>query len=118
MSEFLTWLGKFFGGVGHIFFSFIAQAIPLEKQIILNDLAPLAAPIVADLENQNLTWQEKRDQALALLTAAAVKLGWDVGTSLMNLAIELAVQNLQTTKAGNGGNLPGGDTNSTTTLTV
>lgn len=115
MQEFLDWIKKFFGGVGHVFFSFIAQAIPLEKQIILNDLAPLAAPIVADLENQNLTWQEKRDQAFALLTAAVVKLGWDVGTSLVNLAIELAVQNLQTTTSGNQGNLPGGNTTTPTT---
>lgn len=111
MNNFFDWLKNFFGGVAHIFFSFIAQAIPEEKQIILNDLQPLAAEIVADLNDQNLTWQEKRDQALAQLEASAIKLGWDIATSLMNLAIELAVQNLKTTTSGNGGNMPGGNTN-------
>lgn len=112
MKEFLDWLKTFFGGVAHVFFSFISQAIPLEKQIILNDLAPLAAQITADLDSTTMTWQEKRDAAFGQLEAAAIKLGYDVARSLISLAIELAVQNLRTQQtAGNAGILPGGNTN-------
>lgn len=108
MNEFLNWLKNFFGGVAHIFFTFISEAIPLEKQIILNDLAPLARQIVADLNNQNLTWQEKRDLALTQMLAALANLGKDVAISLINLAIELAVQEMHTRNTGNAGNLTGG----------
>lgn len=113
MKDFFTWIKNFFGGVAHIFFSFIAQAIPLDKQIILNDLAPLAAAIVQDLNNQDMTWQEKRDAALSQLTAAVLKAGWDIAISDMNLAIELAVTNMKTHTSGNQGNLPGGNTDVT-----
>ncbi len=110
-TNFINGLKNFLGSVWHFLTDYIHAALPEAKAILLKDLLELADPIVADLNNQDMTGVQKRDQAIQLITGKASQAGLEIGMSLINLAIEMAVQrakNAQATLPGNGGVLPGG----------
>lgn len=114
MGEFFKAIERFFTSAWRVLGEYLHIAIPEVTAALLNDLLVVADPIVADLQNQTLTGPQKRDQAFALLEGAAVKAGWDVGHSLLNAAIELAVLKMKatapTTPVAPGGVFPGGET--------
>ena len=114
MKNFLAAIGSFFGSAWHLLLNYLHVAIPEATAALMNDLLTAADPIVADLQNQNLTGQQKKDAAFTLLSSVATKAAWDVGASLINTAIELAVLKLKsttpTTPVATAGNLPGGNT--------
>lgn len=114
MGNFLKAIEQFFASAWSKLAVYLHSAIPEATAVILNDLLAAADPIVADLQNQNLTGEQKKTQAFSLLEALAVKAAWDVGASLINSAIELAVLKLKatapTTPVAPAGNLPGGET--------
>jgi hypothetical protein len=60
---------------------------------------PIAQSIVAGLANQQLPNADKRDQAASQLKGALISQGYataaDIGASLLNLAIEMAVARLK-----------------------
>ena len=120
MGNLLAALGRFFSSAWKTLGEYLHIAIPEATAALLNDLLPVADPIIQDLQSQNLTGAQKRDQAVALLQSAAIKAGWDVGASLVNAAVELAVMKMKatqpTTPVAPGGNLPGGNTVSPTTI--
>ena len=114
MGNLLTAIENFFKSAWSTLGAYLHIAIPEATAVLLNDLLASADPIVTDLQNQNLTGQQKKDAAFAALQSVAVKAAWDVGASLINAAIELAVLKLKattpTTPVAPGGNLPGGNT--------
>lgn len=114
MKNFLEAIGNFFSSAWHTLLQYLHIAIPEVTAALLNDLLKVADPIVADLQSQNMTGAQKRDQAAVLIQAAAVQAGWDVGTSLIHAAIELAVLKLKATAptgpVAPGGVMPGGET--------
>lgn len=114
MGNLLEAIGRFFTSAWKTLGEYLHIAIPEATAALLNDLLPVADPIIADLQSQQLTGVQKRDQAFTLLQGAAVKAGWDVGASLLNAAIELAVLKMKATQPTSpvapGGNLPGGET--------
>ncbi len=114
MKNFLSAIANFFGSAWHTLLDYLHIAIPEATAALLNDLLQAADPIVADLQNQNLTGAQKKEAAFSALQSVAAKAAWDVGASLINAAIELAVLKLKattpTTPVAPGGNLPGGNT--------
>ncbi len=113
MHNFLKAIENFFGGAWHLLLQYLRIAIPDATAALLNDLLAIADPIVADLQNQGLSGEEKRKQAALLIQGKAVQAGWDVGVALIHAAIELAVlkqKALQPTgPVAPGGNMPGGE---------
>ena len=62
----------------------------------LTVLLPIALGIVKELaENNNISNSEKREQAFDKLADAAKNEGMNAASSLLNLAIEMAVTNLK-----------------------
>lgn len=114
MKDFLQSIENFFKSAWSTLVQYLHIAIPEATAKALNDLLQLADPIVADLNNQNLTGAQKREQAVSLLQGKVAQIGLDVGISLINSAIELAVLKLKatqpTTPVAIGGNLPSGST--------
>ena len=103
MHNFLQAIENFFSSAWKGLLTYLKAAIPEATAALLTDLCLAADPIVSDLENQSLTGQQKKDAAVAALSAVATKAAWDVGASLINTAIELAVQKLKNTPKGNAG---------------
>ena len=59
------------------------------------DLLSMAAEIVTDLANTDMSSSEKRSAAFDSIKERLVAEGKEVGDSLINLAIEIAVQKLK-----------------------
>lgn len=114
MKNFLAAIQGFFSSAWHTLLQYLHIAIPEVTAALLNDLLAVADPIVADLQNQGLSGEEKRKQAVALIQGEVAKAGLDVGLIFIHAAIELAVlkqKALQPTgPVAPGGNLPGGET--------
>jgi hypothetical protein len=112
MHGFLTAIENFFKSAWGTLVQYLRIAIPDATAAVLNDLLQAADPIVSDLQNQNLTGPQKREAAFTALQGVATKAAWDVGASLVNVAIELAVQKIHATQStapvAIGGNLAGG----------
>lgn len=111
-KQFLDFMKAFANSIEHLFLDFIHQAIPVAKQAILNDVLPVAEEIVTELMGGQLSGGEKRAAAFAKISASLQAAAKEVEPSLINLAIELAYQKVQTLAApvpeGNGGNFAGG----------
>ena len=75
------------------FEQFIQQVFTAEKPIIIAALKDIAMAAVVRVNNlDTLTNEEKRTQAFGQIAAYAKNQGIEVGTSMINLAIEMAVQ--------------------------
>lgn len=75
------------------FEQFIKQVFIAEKPIIIAALKDVAMVAVRRVENvDTLTNEEKRAQAFGQIADYAKNQGIAVGTSMINLAIEMAVQ--------------------------
>lgn len=106
-TNFINAFKAFIGSAWHFLTDYIHAALPEAKAILLKDLLELAEPVVSDLNDQSLTGAQKRDQAITLITGKASQAGLEIGTSLLNLAIEMAVQKVQNAQSGNQGNVNG-----------
>ncbi len=74
------------------FWSFLQSLFSQELALIMQKLTEFAIEACGELEATDLTSAEKRAQAFAKIQALAVKAGLAVTSSMINLAIEIAVQ--------------------------
>jgi hypothetical protein len=83
-------------GVSKSFIDFIWPIITKQVGSSLATLLPIAFAIVKELgQNNNISNSEKREQAFQKLSEAAKNEGVNAASSLLNLAIEMAVTNLK-----------------------
>ena len=72
--------------------------LPIFRQVLstaLEQLLPVALDIVTQLATGQLSGKDKQAAAVALLEQAAIKQGITASTSLLNFAVESAVQKLK-----------------------
>lgn len=91
-------------GFGQSIVSFLAPIAASSAGKLLDQVLPIALGVVADVAKTRDLPNAKRDAAYEQLKGAAVAAGIDAGTSVLNLAIELAVQRLKTDEAAPVGN--------------
>lgn len=72
--------------------NFILPILKDSTAKLLADLLPIALEIVSSLANSNKSGDEKRKAAFARIQTAAKQRGVEAAGSVINLAIELAVQ--------------------------
>jgi len=83
-------------GVSKSFIDFIWPLITKQVGASLAALLPLAFNIVKELaSNNNINNSQKREEAFNKLSDAAKSEGISAASSLINLAIEMAVSNLK-----------------------
>ncbi|KKL28119.1 hypothetical protein LCGC14_2378310 [marine sediment metagenome] len=70
----------------------LAKAV---KELFKSEFGKLVLAIVAELVSSNLSTREKREVAFARIKAEAVARGLNIKSSLINLAIEMAVLRLK-----------------------
>jgi hypothetical protein len=92
---FITWFKGLFSKAIAIFKEFIAEALPIVKQIIIVALKEIALEAVLKAQNTNLSDDEKRKQAFKEIKAYAIAKGIGARDSLINLMLELALQKIQ-----------------------
>ncbi len=85
-------------GVPKTLWAFVWPLVTKQVGLSLTTLLPIALQIVKDLaQENNIANSEKRQQAFEKLSDAAKNEGMNAGSSLLNLAIEMAVMNLKAT---------------------
>jgi hypothetical protein len=83
-------------GVSKSFIDFIWPLVTKQVAVSLATLLPIAYQIVKELaKNNNLNNSEKRQEAFNQLANETKKRGLQAGDSLLNLAIEMAVNVLK-----------------------
>jgi hypothetical protein len=83
-------------GVPKLLWAFVWPLVTKQVGLSLTVLLPIALGIVKELaENDNISNSEKREQAFDKLADAAKNEGMNAASSLLNLAIEMAVTNLK-----------------------
>ena len=83
-------------GVPKLLWAFVWPLVTKQVGMSLTVLLPIALGIVKELaENNNISNSEKREQAFEKLADAAKNEGMNAASSLLNLAIEMAVTNLK-----------------------
>jgi len=83
-------------GVPKLLWTFVWPLVTKQVGLSLTVLLPIALGIVKELaENDNISNSEKREQAFDKLADAAKNEGMNAASSLLNLAIEMAVTNLK-----------------------
>jgi hypothetical protein len=83
-------------GVSKSFIDFIWPLVTKQVAVSLATLLPIAYQIVKELaKNNNLNNSEKRQEAFNQLVNETKKQGLQAGDSLLNLAIEMAVNVLK-----------------------
>ena len=83
-------------GVSKSFIDFIWPLVTKQVAVSLATLLPIAYQIVKELaKNNNLSNSEKRQEAFNQLVNETKKQGLQAGDSLLNLAIEMAVNVLK-----------------------
>ena len=93
-SKLLVWLS----GFGHSLWQFLEPIVISETGALLNQVLPIALNVVTGIEQTGkLPSAEKQAAAYAQLEAAVKTAGINAGTSVLNTAIELAVQHLKAT---------------------
>jgi predicted rRNA methylase YqxC with S4 and FtsJ domains len=84
---------------GKISFSFLKDVLPLfnrSAQTLIAKLLPEVIQIVTELaKNRQLTDKQKQKEAFTKIQKLAKKEGLEVGTSLINLIIEMAVTSIK-----------------------
>ena len=91
----VDWIKAFFKGFINAFKAFIKAALPLAKQIIIAQLKDIASQAVEELQNTDLTNEEKRKEAFNRIKSYAIATGIEAKSSLINTIIELALQQLK-----------------------
>ncbi len=94
----MNWLTSLFNKFIRIFKSFITDAFPIVKQIIIGQLLPFALEVVKKLEATDLSNIDRRKEAFESIRDQARVKGIEVGTSLIFLIIELAIQKMKAEK--------------------
>ena len=85
-------------GVPKTLWTFVWPLVTKQVGLSLTTLLPIALQIVKDLaQNNDIANSEKRQQAFVRLSDAAKNEGMIAASSLLNLAIEMAVTNLKAT---------------------
>ena len=85
-------------GVPKTLWTFVWPLVTKQVGLSLTTLLPIALQIVKDLaQNNDIANSEKRQQAFVRLSDAAKNEGMNAASSLLNLAIEMAVTNLKAT---------------------
>lgn len=79
-------------GIGKNLRSVLQPILAREAKSALEDLLPIARDAVFEAALKKDLPNERRDYALNALKSRATDAGINVGTSVLNLAIELAVQ--------------------------
>lgn len=97
MGKFLDFIKSFFDSVWHFLADYFHAAIPETTAILLKDVLPIADSVVTTLNDSNLSAKEKKDAAFTAIQGKLVSIGMEVGISLINLAIEMAVQKMKNT---------------------
>lgn len=83
-------------GVSKSFIDFVWPILTKQVGSSLAVLLPIALGIVKELaNNSNISNSQKKEEAFNKLTEAAKNEGLNAATSLLNLAIEMAVTNLK-----------------------
>lgn len=83
-------------GVSKSFIDFVWPLLTKQVGSSLAALLPLAFTIVKELAaNNGISNSQKREEAFNKLTSAAKNEGINAASSLLNLAIEMAVSNLK-----------------------
>ena len=82
----------FLTGASKSVLNFILPILKDSTSKLLADLLPIALEIVASMAESNKSGSEKRNAAFHRITLAAKGRGIEAGASIINLAIELAVQ--------------------------
>jgi hypothetical protein len=83
-------------GVPKALWVFVWPLLTKQVGLSLTSLLPIALSVVKDLaENNNISNADKRKEAFNKLTDAAKSQGINAASSLLNLAIEMAVTNLK-----------------------
>jgi len=81
-------------GIAEGFWEFICPTVKADTQALLVALAPIAVSVVESLASSTKSGEDKRQVAITQITSAAKDSGIQAGASIVNLAIEYAVQNL------------------------
>jgi len=77
------------------FENYVLPVLKTDAGQLLIQLAPIALSVVTQVEQNGGLPNDKRDAALAQLKSAAVSAGINAATSVLNTAIENAVQQLK-----------------------
>lgn len=94
MSIFSFIAGVFNKFVG-IFKAFLAEALPIAKQIIIGSLKDIAINAVTKAQATDLNNEQKRNQAFNEIKTYAIANGIEARDSLLNTLLELALQKLK-----------------------
>ena len=81
--------------IRNLFLSFVKEAVGQLTQKLVVELKDFAVQTVLDLENSDLTDNEKRKEAFKRIVAEAKTRGLTYTDSAINFLIELAVQKLK-----------------------
>ena len=81
---------KVVGNLMAAFNSFIQQAIPPAKQILIAEFKDISVAVVKELSLTNLTSDAKRAEAIKRITDAIISNGKEASQSLVRLLVELA----------------------------
>lgn len=82
-------------GIGRTLWEFFLPLLAKATATALEELLPVALDIVADLASSDRPGEEKRGIAVSRLQDAAMASGVKASASVLNLAVEMAVQKLK-----------------------
>lgn len=85
----------FLTGASKSVLNFILPILRDSTSRLLADILPIALEIVASLVDSNKSSEEKRRAAFVRIETAAKSRGIEAANSVINLAIELAVQKIK-----------------------
>lgn len=86
-----AWLLRFLGKLGEFLRALFTRGVAEE----LNAILPIALEAVETMQATNLSGEEKRARAVRIVKSKIADAQWQVAASVINLAIELAVQKLK-----------------------
>jgi hypothetical protein len=90
-------------GVPKTVIDFIWPLLSRQVSSSLSRILPLALSIVQELmKDKHSSGAQKRQKAIKMLNSAVKKEGLDIASSVLNLAIEMAVANLKFSNEDNG----------------
>lgn len=85
-------------GASKTLVDFILPILQSSASNLLSDLAPIALDVVKSLAEGQQTGAQKREAAVRQVQSLAMAEGVRASTNLVNLAVELAVQNLKSSR--------------------
>lgn len=90
-----TFFQGLFNKLVQAFKAFLAEALPIAKQIIIATLKEIAIQAVTKAQATDLNDEEKRKQAFKEIKEYATKKGIEAKDSIINLTLEMALQKIQ-----------------------